>query len=158
NPSPRSATKISFNANHASVIKSLDGGRTWVPTASLERPTFPDKRFPTPFFVQFGRDYTGDYGDGERVYAISNDGGWNNWNRMFLGRVHGANMGALDAGDWEYYSAPPGAADPEWTRDVQQAVPVFEHRGYTGMTGVQYIPAIKRFVMGQWSYIAMRGG
>jgi hypothetical protein len=26
------------------------------------------------------------------------------------------------------------------------------------MTGMQYIPAVKRFVMGQWAYVAMKGG
>ena len=57
NPRPGSATKVSFNADHASIIKSTDHGKSWRPMAMVDKPLFPGKEFPTPFFVQFGKDY-----------------------------------------------------------------------------------------------------
>ncbi|MGD0772901.1 MAG: hypothetical protein ABSC05_08770 [Candidatus Solibacter sp.] len=32
------------------------------------------------------------------------------------------------------------------------AGPIFEHKGYTSTTGIQYVPALQRFIMGQWAY------
>jgi hypothetical protein len=50
-----------------------------------------------------------------------------------------------------------GRNNPQWTADVSKAGSIFEHKLHTSMTGIQYVPAIKRFVMGQWSYVAMKG-
>jgi hypothetical protein len=156
NPRPGSATKVSFNADHASIIKSTDHGETWKPTATVEAPMFPGKEFPTPYFVQFGKDYA-DAMD-EYVYLVSNDGGWNNWNRMMLARVSRQTIGNLKRSDWEFFAGRGKQNMPSWHRDIRQADAVFEHKGYTSMTGMQYVPAAKRFVLGQWAYVAMQGG
>lgn len=79
NPSKLSASKASFNADRSSVIKSADHGKTWSGSAEelLAKPMFPNKEFPTPFSVQYGKDYAGAVDD--YVYVCSNDGGWNNF-------------------------------------------------------------------------------
>ena len=45
-PRVGSATRVSFNADHSSIIKSSDYGKTWSPTATVEKPMFPGKEFP----------------------------------------------------------------------------------------------------------------
>ena len=156
NPRKGSPTKVSFNADHSSIIKSIDHGKTWTPTATVDAPMFPSKEFPTPFFVQYGKDYA-DAMD-EYVYLVSNDGGWNNWNRMMLGRVPRKRIGELNRSDWEFFTGTEKQNAPLWDRDIRKAAAIFEHKGYTGMTGMQYVPAAKRFALGQWSYVAMKGG
>ena len=156
NPRNGSATAISFNADHSSIIMSTDHGKTWTPRATVESPMFPGKQFPTPFFVQYGKDYSGAMDD--YVYLISNDGGWNNWNRMELARVLRKRIGDLNRSDWEFFTGVNKQNAPLWDRDVRHATAIFEHKGYTSMTGMQYVPAIKRFVLGQWAYVAMHGG
>jgi len=156
NPRRGSATKISFNADNSSIIMSPDHGKTWKPTATVEAPMFPGKEFPTPYFVQFGKDYA-DAMD-EYVYLVSNDGGWNNWDKMMLARVPRKKMRELNRADWEFFTRTEKHDVPLWDRDVRKAAAMFEYKGFTGMTGMQYVPAAKRFVLGQWSYVAMKGG
>ena len=72
----------------ASIIKSTDHGKTWSAAPRLGHAMFPGRAFSTPFFVQYrqGRQrYQSDAG--QFVYAVSNDGAWNNGNWMVLGRV-----------------------------------------------------------------------
>jgi len=94
----------------------------------------------------------------EFVYLVSNDGGWNNWNRMMLARVPRKTIGDLNRADWEFCSGVNAQGGASWDRNVKAAAAIFEHKGYTSMTGIQYVPAAKRFVLGQWAYIAMKGG
>ncbi|MGA2617865.1 MAG: hypothetical protein ABSF26_09655 [Thermoguttaceae bacterium] len=127
NPSRLSSSKVSFNADHSSIIKSADYGKTWSGSAKdhLARPMFPKKEFPTPFFVQYGKDYAGAMD--EYVYLCSNDGGWNNWNRMMLARVLRKKLGELDRRDWEFFVAADGQNHPKWTADVSKTGSIFEH-------------------------------
>lgn len=150
-PGKGSPTKTSWNAANSSIIKSVDHGQTWTPTASKGKPMFPGKQFPTPFFVQYGKDYSGAMDD--FIYIVSNDGGWNNWDRMILARVPRTKMPALNRADWAFFAGADTTNNPTWSADVSEAAAIFEHKGFTGMTGIQYVPAIKRFVMGQWSYV-----
>jgi hypothetical protein len=155
-PSPLSASRVSYNADDSSIIASPDHGRTWTPTATTEKAMFPGKEFPTPFFVQYGKDYAGAMD--EYVYLCSNDGGWNNWSRMMLARVPRKKFARLDRRDWEFFLRADAKNQPAWTPEVARAGAIFQHRLFTGMTGMQYVPAIRRFVLGQWSYVAMKGG
>jgi hypothetical protein len=102
NPRKGPGTSVSFNADGSSIIKSTDHGKTWTPTATLDAPMFPAKEFPTPYFVQYGKDYS-DAMD-EYVYLVSNDGGWNNWNKMMLARVPRNRIGRLNRSDWEFFA------------------------------------------------------
>jgi hypothetical protein len=116
NPREGSATKVSFNADHASVLKSTDHGQTWTPAATVTSPMFSGKEFPTPFFVQYGMDYSGAMD--EYVYLVSNDGGWNNWNGMMLARVPRKEFSQLNREDWEFFSGADKRNTPSWRRDV----------------------------------------
>jgi hypothetical protein len=155
NPSNLSASRVSYNADNSSIIKSTDYGQTWSGSAanSWDKPMFPRKEFPTPFFVQYGKGYAGAIDD--YVYVCSNDGGWNNWNRMMLARVPRAKFGALDRRDWEFFVSADHQNTPTWTTDVSKAGSIFENKLHTSMTGIQYVPALGRFILAQWSYVAM---
>jgi hypothetical protein len=114
---------------------------------------FPTHRFATPYFVQFGQDYAGAFDEFEEyVHAISSGGVWNNGNYMVLGRVRRDLLPRLDPPDWSFFAGLDEAERPRWRPDILRAHPVFRHRGMTSMTGVQYVPAVQRFVLPQWGY------
>jgi hypothetical protein len=157
-PRPGNATKISFSAFYSSIMKSEDNGKTWEPRPNdgpALFPLFPGREFPTPYFVQYGQDYA-DAVD-HFVYIVSNDGGWNNWNKMKLARVPREKMPKLDLADWEFFVKCNHKGMPEWSNNVMEAGSIFEHKGYTSMTGIQYVPFLKRYIMGQWAYIGVKG-
>ncbi len=157
-PRPGGATKLSFCAYNSAIMKSEDYGKTWTPRPNdgpALFPLFPGREFPTPYFVQYGQDYSGAID--EFVYVVSNDGGWNNWNKMKLARIPRKAFSKLDLSDWEFFVRSNDAGQPVWTKHVLEAGSIFEHPGYTSMTGIQYVPAIKRFILGQWAYTSVKG-
>ena len=144
-----------------SIVKSTDHGKTWSakPRAGAGEAMFPGPRFATPFFVQYGQDYQGALD--EYVYAVSNGDTWNNGNYMMLGRVRRDLIGRLDHADWEFYAGLDEQNRPVWTGDILAAHRgsrgIFKHRGFTSMTGMQYVPAMERFVLAQWAYTDLDG-
>lgn len=154
----------------ASIVKSEDYGKTWSPAPELGKAMFPDNFFSTPWFVQYGKDYAGAPDD--YVYAVSNDGSWNNGNFMMLGRVHRNKIGDLNANDWEFFagidkqtgkarwnpylvkviSKPPSQDIGDVMDDLSLPASFLYHRQKVGMTGMQYIPAIERYILGQWFF------
>jgi len=134
----------------ATIVKSTDYGQTWSTKPDVGKPMFPGHWFSNPFFVQYGRDYT-DTMD-EFVYAVSNGGSWNNGNYLALGRVHRDKLGALDAADWEFYGGLGDGLEPVWVKDFRISHAVFIDRNNTSMAGIQYVPALKRFVLMEWAY------
>ena len=63
---------------------------------------FPGRTFSTPFFVQHGKDDKRQDDSDLYVYAVSNDGAWNNGSWMTLGRVPRDRIARLAAKDWEF--------------------------------------------------------
>ncbi|MDI7277509.1 MAG: hypothetical protein QME94_16140 [Anaerolineae bacterium] len=140
-------------AHSASLVKSPDHGRTWSPKPSPREAMFPGHRFATPFFVQFGRDYQGAFDEFEDyVHAVSSGGVWNNGNYMILGRVRRDLIGRLDAADWEFFAGTDSSGRASWSSKVIKAHAIFRHRGHTSQAAMQYVPAIRRFILGQWAY------
>jgi hypothetical protein len=76
---------------------------------------------------------------------------------MRLARVPRAKFSALDRQDWEFFVSANNQNIPKWTSDVTKAGSIFEDKLHTGMTGIQYFPALHRFILAQWSYVAMQG-
>ena len=140
----------------ASIIKSVDHGKTWSTKPAIGQAMFPGPRFATPFFVQFGQDYQG--GFDEYVYAVSSSAAWNNGNYMTMARVRRDLISRLDRADWEFLADINDNNEPVWTNDyLCRPEAIFFHRGFTSMTGIQYVPAVDRFVLAQWAYIAQDG-
>ena len=122
-------------ANNASIIKSTDFGKTWTRSANenYDRPMFPGNRFATPYFVEYGRDGRASVDNADRyVYALSNDGFWDNGNNLILGRVARSKIGNLRATDWQYYNGGDGMDDSAWMSDMARANLVLDAPGQVG--------------------------
>ena len=78
-------------AINSCIIKSEDHGLTWTPSIRecFEHPMFPSNRFSTPYFIYYGKDGTAPAVDNAEkfIYAVSNNGFWNNGDKYILGRV-----------------------------------------------------------------------
>jgi hypothetical protein len=146
-------------AANASIIKSSDFGRTWTPPAreNYDSPTFPGRRFATPYFIEYGRGHTQVDRADQYVYAISNDGFWDNGNDMVLGRVARSKIGALVGADWEFYSGGDGLRKAAWAHNMAEAKPILERPGKLGMTGAVYLADRGRYLMVGWYYPAGGG-
>ena len=140
----------------ASIIKSLDGGKTWTRTTKSQHPMFPGFGFATPYFIDYGQDGNQAIADGSDryVYAMSNNGFWDNGDKMVLGRVPKAKIGDLSASDWQYLKGDDGASDADWSSKNDDARPVIESPNHLGMGGPVYLPAQKCYFMIGWYYPA----
>lgn len=134
----------------ATIIKSTDYGQTWSDKPKIAQAMFPGHWFSTPFFVQFGQDYSG--GMDDYIYAVSNNGCWNNGNYLTLGRVHRGKIGNLALDDWEFFTDINDEHHPTWDQNFLNAKAIFRHRNYTSMTGIQYVPALDCFILLEWAY------
>ncbi|HEY8668137.1 MAG TPA: hypothetical protein VIL86_15925 [Tepidisphaeraceae bacterium] len=143
-------------AYDGSIVLSRDHGKTWSAKPAVGEPMWAGVEFSTPLFVQFGKDYGGAMD--EYVYAVSNSGTWNNGNYLLLGRCRRDRIGNLSGGDWEFFST---NYDPTkevgWRPSPREATPIFRHRGYTSMAGIQYLPYWDRFLLGMWAYADLDG-
>src|SRR6202008_4923414 len=77
------------DALNGSIIKSTDYGKTWTRSAqeNYDAPMFPGPNFATPYFVEYGKTPAPPDGGDKYVYAISNNGFWDNGDYLILGRV-----------------------------------------------------------------------
>jgi hypothetical protein len=146
------------SARNASIIKSLDGGKTWMRPAqdNLDHPMFPGFGFATPYFIDYGQDGHQAVADGSDryVYAMSNNGFWDNGDKMVLGRVRRDKIGDLSASDWQFLKGGDGANDANWSSSMDEAGPVIDSRDHLGMGGPVYLPAQKCYFMIGWYYPA----
>jgi hypothetical protein len=137
----------------ASILKSTDHGKTWSPAPKLGHAMFPGRVFSNPFFVQYGRDGHGSKDDADKyVYAVSNDGSWNNGNWMILGRVSKGLIGRLDLGDWEFVHGFDEQGKPIWGPRHDNALYIFRSPGHASMTGIHYLRGLDLYIMPQWYY------
>ncbi len=143
-------------AHGASFIKSTDLGKTWSGSAQDQKdhPMFPGSRFVTPYFVQYGQDGHEAWADGSDryVYALSNNGYWDNGDYVILGRCLRAKMPELNGADWQFYTAGDGADDKAWTSNVREAKAVLCHPDHLGMTRAVYLPKHRCYLMIGWYY------
>jgi hypothetical protein len=109
--------------------------------------------------VDYGQDGREAFADGADrfVYAISNNGFWDNGDDQVLGRVPRAKIGDLDPADWRFYRGGDGMQDAAWAADPGAAAPVVVSPGRLGMTGAVYVPARKAYLMVNWHYPAGGG-
>ena len=140
----------------ASIIKSNDGGKTWTPgeDKSYNEPMF-GSEFGTPYFIHYGKNYDTSFAPKEDmadkyVYAISNNGFWDNGDSYILGRVRKDMIDRLDANDWEYLKSDDGK---EWGKDPKEAYKIIRSTLGCGETGATYIPEIGKYMLVSWRYL-----
>lgn len=137
----------------ASIVKSTDHGKTWSEAPKLGHAMFPGRVFSNPFFVQYGKDGKGPKHVADRyVYAVSNDGTWNNGNWMTLGRVSKGLIERLDPADWEFVHDFDDKWEPVWRPRHDNAIYVFRSPNRASMTGIHYIAPLDLYIMPQWHY------
>ena len=143
-------------ARNASFIRSTDKGRTWGRSAqeNYDRPMFPGQRFGAPFFVNYGQDGREAVADGSDryLYALSNNGFWDNGDDMVLGRVLRSQMPRLKGEDWQYLRGEDGSLDASWSSAMSEARPVLSNPNHLGSTGTTYLPAQKCYLLIAWYY------
>lgn len=141
-------------AVNASLIKSTDRGATWTRSAAenYEHPMWPGGRFGAPFFIHYGQNggsVTNDAAD-KYVYAISDNGFWDDGDDYILARVPRNKIAALNAADWAYYTGGDGMDASNWTNALDKAVPVFQGQRKCGTTAPCYVPALGVYLMTVW--------
>jgi hypothetical protein len=135
------------------IIKSSDHGKTWSDVPPIGQSMFPGRNFGNPAFVQYGKDgAAGPHGSDKYIYAVSNDGSWNNGNTMVLGRVPRDKIGDLKASDWEFVGDFTKDYQPVWSPRHDTAAFVFRAPGQAGSCGMAYLPGLNLYVLPQWHY------
>jgi len=94
-----------------SIIKSIDAGANWSSSPRLDAGApavqFPGSIFGTPSFIQYGKgmsDWLPADGADDYVYAVSNDGYWDNGNQLFLARASRISE-LMSRASWEYLTS-----------------------------------------------------
>lgn len=143
-------------AQNASFIRSANGGKTWVRAAqdNYDNPMFPGQRFGAPYFVNYGQDGNEAVADRSKryIYALSNNGFWDNGDDMILGRILRSKMSRLRGSDWQYFQGGDGEGKSSWTSEMAEATPVVSNPNHLGSTGAVYLPAQKCYLMIGWYY------
>jgi hypothetical protein len=136
-------------AFHSSLIKSTDRGLTWSRSAdeNYASPMWPDPLFGSPFFVHYGKNggtVAQDAAD-RYVYALSNNGFWNDGDSYILGRVPRLKLPNLNAADWTYFAGP-----ERWSAHIADSVPVLSAPVRCGQTAPCFIPSLGCYLMVVW--------
>jgi hypothetical protein len=141
---------------NSSIIKSTDHGVTWSRPASesYNAPMFPGLRFGSPYFVWYGQDGAASVDNADKyVYAVANNGHFEDGDNYILGRVLKSKLSALNAADWQFFNGGDGMSDDHWIGDISIAKPILENPMNCSMTGMTYIPGLSRYVMVVWHYV-----
>jgi len=141
---------------NASIIRSANGGKTWVPSAQEveDNPMFPGAQFAAPYFINYGQDgkeALADQSD-HYIYGLSNNGFWDNGDSVILGRVLRSKLPLLCGEDWQFFKQGDGSRDSNWSSHAENAKPVLVNPGHLGSTGVVYLPAQNCYFMIGWYY------
>lgn len=140
---------------NASIIKSTDKGRTWTrsPEENYNHPMFPGLRFGAPYFVWYGQDGAAAVDNADKyVYAVANNGHFEDGDDYILGRVLKSNLPNLNATDWQFYTGGSGMSSGNWNKDVSKAKPILQDPLNCSMTGMTHIPGLGRYIMVVWHY------
>jgi hypothetical protein len=113
---------------------------------------WPGRRFAAPYFIHYGKNGGNVSYDGadRYVYAISNNGFWNDGDDVIIGRVERKKLPNMNASDWTYLKANDGAVETNWTPQLDLAKPIFSLPGKCGTTSPCYVPSLGVYVMVVW--------
>jgi len=143
------------NFQNASIIKSTDKGRTWTRSAeeNYNHPMFPGSRFGAPYFVWYGRNGEASVDNADKyVYAVANNGHFEDGDDYILGRVLKSKLPNLNAADWQFYTGGNGMSSGNWNPNINKAKPILRDPLNCSMTGMTHIPALGRYIMVVWHY------
>lgn len=138
------------------IITSVDFGKTWNREAtSLD---FFTGRLSSPHFIQFGQDYSGARDGYVYAYFPAGEDGnsyWCNGDYLLLGRVEKDKL--LQRNAWEFYAGTGGNDESSWSKEEGDAQPVFTYPRMTGENHISYNKGLKRYIMGNFSFMDQNG-
>jgi len=140
---------------NSSIIKSTDHGVTWTrsSTESYDHPMFPGLRFGSPYFVWYGKGGEASVDNADKyVYAVANNGHFEDGDNYILGRVLKSKLPDLNAADWQFYNGGDGMLEGSWIGEINNAKFILEDPMNCSMTGMTYIPGFGRYIMVVWHY------
>jgi len=121
-------------------------GWAWTPDyKNIEKPTFPGYKFGGPAFINYGKN--NENARDNYVYAVSGDQ-WDNGSNLRLGRVPNDKITIRE--EWEWVRSFDMYGSPDWSRDLDQAVPVLSMHRSLGLPEMVYIAGIKRYLLFTW--------
>ncbi|MGH9447350.1 MAG: hypothetical protein ACRD3O_16690, partial [Terriglobia bacterium] len=120
---------------------------------NYSKPMFPGMRFGAPYFVWYGKDGAAAVDNADKyVYAVSNNGHFEDGDNYVLGRVLKTKLPDLSAADWSFYTGGNGMEDGNWAFNLAAARPILSEPEHCSMTGMTYIEGLHRYVMVVWYY------
>ena len=130
------------------IILSRDGGKTWTDAPNKDTPRFLGPNFGNLQFIGFGPGYTQVPEQlGNFVYAISNDSNWESGDHLYLARVPRDKI--LERTAWEFFAG--DAQAPSWTKEENDAKPIFKDLGHCGHSDMTYNQGLKRYLLSVFS-------
>ncbi|WAH99163.1 hypothetical protein [Arthrobacter sp. MMS18-M83] len=138
---------------------STDGGQTWeegprTPTDTVFGESVTSGRpirFGAPHFVDFGRN--NEHAPGGYAYLVghgsrtsSDQLSWISGDEIFLARTKPTVEGINEPDSWEFYAGLSGA-EPQWSRDLDDAHPIASWPQHMGCVTVTYNAAAKKYLM-----------
>ena len=160
---PNIGLNITANQN-SQIIKSSNHGSKWTPVPPTAGPytssMFTGTTFANPSFVQYGQDYQGNSRDlsNTYVYAVANDGCWNNCNSLYLARVLISTLPNLKASDWSFYQGGDGTNSANWGAWSTAQALISNAKKVGSANQVQFLPAVGCYVYIDWWYPSVAAG
>ena len=148
-------------AYDATIVVSRDHGLSWTPRPlKAEDLTFTGQRFSTPSFIQYGQDDAGTADQADKyLYAVANDGYWNNGNHMYLARLDRAALSKVRSGSaWEFFAGFDSPGNPTWKpgqthgETAAAAVPILSSESKMSMSTANYVEPLGLYLMFEWDY------
>lgn len=164
---PQSAGTVMWSPDHGVTWNNYQNPTTFTATGALLSPTTTSMFAQSPstwgsatFVMYCGDD--GTFGllstcnrqDNANafVYAIANDGFWNNGNSLYLARVPRSAVLNLSASDWQCWTGGDGSLDTNWTTNFASCAAMFTNTGKLGEPSVQFLPALNRYLLLTYYY------
>ena len=148
-------------ASGGNILKSINSGKDWQGPAPdyyinsiIPHPfMFEDPRFSRISFVEYGQDGAspGNPDSSQNyIYAVSNDGNWDNGDSLYLGRIKRSRMAWLDAKDWQFYQGTLNGL-PQWG-DLTSIKAIMGKAGKLSQTAMYYNSSAKKYIIPEWYY------
>lgn len=136
----------SQHGSDAHILYSTSKGGLWTPSfRNIAAPMFAGHQFGGPSFINYGRNNAN--ARDAFVYAVSSDQ-WDNGSNLRLGRVPADSIVRREA--WEWVCAFTPSAEPAWSYDICEAVPVLTCYRWLGLPEMVHLAGIQRYLLFTW--------
>jgi hypothetical protein len=139
--------------HHTSIMKSLDGGATWInhlgqlntlPPDSVSGCMFPSDAWGLVNFVKYGQGGDAPNIDNAQrfVYLSSPRDDYN-----LLARIKRTDLPALDKTKTQFYAGGDPMKDVSWSSDIDQSTPIYSQPEKQSGMGIVYNKTLGRYLM-----------